>query len=449
MFSPNGCNFFQHGRIMTQTILKFALETTNEKLTPRTGVSILGEYLKGMDLERICNANMPQAKRANGYSAFEFLYPLILMLHSGGRVLDDIKEIRLDNALSTLLKIENIPTASAYSKYLHKHGTIGEDGIKAINKQYLKRFLKTIKDEELILDIDATFIEAHKNTAKWSYKDAPGYMPMVGHINNGWVIDTDFRDGNASPAEKNLEFLKDCASQLPLGMKFDRFRADSASYQASIFNYCEKENIKFTVSGQKDRSVWKTIKNIRDEEYTQLSKREQVAEFVHTMSKTDKSFRMIVIKKDITPTLPTMDGYISKEVMAQYEDERYYCIATNDNDSTPTEIIKLHRQRAETSENKIKELKNGFNMSYLPTSNFKANSFYFAIGTLAYNLFLLFKEILDSSFKKYTVKTIHYKLYNIAGKVVSHAREITLKVNEQFKELLQNIRFRAYEECLE
>ena len=88
-------------------------------------------------------------------------------------------------------------------------------------------------------------------------------------------------------------------------------------------------------------------------------------------------------------------------------------------------------------------------MNYLPTSNTQANAFYFAIGTLAYNLFLLFKQILDSSFKKHTVKTIRYKLYNIAGKVVTHARKLTLKVNEQFKELLQNIRYKAYEESLQ
>ena len=167
------------------------------------------------------------------------------------------------------------------------------------------------------------------------------------------------------------------------------------------------------------------------------------------MQDTDNAFRIIVIKKDITPVLPTMEGYISDEVMAEHEDEIYYCIATNDNDLTPEEIIKLHRQRGETSENKIKELKNGFNMSYLPTSNFEANSFFFAVGTLAYNLFLLFKQILDLNLQKHTVKTIRYKLYSIAGKVISHARKMTLKVNEQFKELLQNIRYRAYEESLQ
>ena len=51
-------------------------------------------------------------------------------------------------------------------------------------------------------------------------------------INNGYAIDVDFREGNEAPASKNLEFIKQCELQLPLGVKFDRFRADSASYQA-------------------------------------------------------------------------------------------------------------------------------------------------------------------------------------------------------------------------
>jgi predicted transcriptional regulator YdeE len=158
---------------------------------------------------------------------------------------------------------------------------------------------------------------------------------------------------------------------------------------------------------------------------------------------------MIVIKKDITPTLPTLEEYISDEVMMQYQDEIYYCIATNDNNLSLEEIIKLHRQRAETSENKIKELKNGFNMSYLPSSNFDANAFYFYIGTVAYNLFLLYKQILDKNLQKHTIKTIRYKLYNIAGKVISHARKTILKVNDEFITLLQKIRQRAYEMSLE
>ena len=79
-----------------------------------------------------------------------------------------MRDRKVDNALTTLLKIKNIPTANAFSKYLRKHGTKGEEGMRKINKKYLKRFLKSIKNKELILDIDATLIEAHKNTAKYT-----------------------------------------------------------------------------------------------------------------------------------------------------------------------------------------------------------------------------------------------------------------------------------------
>ena len=62
----------------------------------------------------------------------------------------------------------------------------------------------------MILDIDASFIDAHKNTAKYSYKGTPGYMSMIGHINGGYAIDVDFRKGNKASANENLEFIKQC-----------------------------------------------------------------------------------------------------------------------------------------------------------------------------------------------------------------------------------------------
>ena len=47
-------------------------------------------------------------------------------------MLDDIREIRLDKALKELLNIDKIPTARAFTEYLHKYGTDGEDAIKKI-----------------------------------------------------------------------------------------------------------------------------------------------------------------------------------------------------------------------------------------------------------------------------------------------------------------------------
>ncbi len=52
-------------------------------------------------------------------------------------------------------------------------------------------------------------------------------------------------------------------------------------------------------------------------------------------------------------------------------------------------------------------------------------------------------------YQHHTVRTIRYKLYNIAGKTVTHAREIILKVNKQFEELFCSIRARAYQVSLQ
>lgn len=43
----------------------------------------------------------------------------------------------------------------------------------------------------------------------------PGYTPILGHINGGYLIASEFRDGNIAPADTNLEFIKKCVQYLP------------------------------------------------------------------------------------------------------------------------------------------------------------------------------------------------------------------------------------------
>lgn len=431
---------------MTQTILDFDLMTTNEKLTPRAGTIILGEYIKGLGLEKLCNLNLPLPLNHKGYNPFEFIYPLILMLHSGGRVIDDIREIKLDCALKQSLNIKNIPTPSAIIKWLKRYGLAGVYGLEKVNKVLLQRYLKRI-DEDLILDIDATVIEAHKHSSKYTYKMIPGYTPILGHLNGGYTITSEFRDGNIAPSDTNLEFIKKCIKQLPKNKKLKWLRADSATYQAEIFNYCDDNGINFCIGGHVDRPTMRLIKQVND--WKKLSIHEDISEIVHTMQHTNNAFRVIVVRRNITPMLPNLEEVLTDEEKEQYHNERYYVIATNNNELSPIDIVKLYRQRGETSENKIKEFKNGFNMDYLPSSDFISNALYFQIGTLAYNTFILFKQILDVNLQKHTIKTIRYKLYNIVGKLITHARKTILKVNEEFIDLLQSIRKKAYQVSLE
>ena len=94
---------------MTQTILNFTVESTKEKLTPRAGEAIFGEFLKAIRVDQLCNKYLPLPKSNRGYTPYTFIQSLILMLHSGGRYLEDIRIINSDKALRELLSMRNVP----------------------------------------------------------------------------------------------------------------------------------------------------------------------------------------------------------------------------------------------------------------------------------------------------------------------------------------------------
>jgi len=386
---------------------------------------------------------------------FEHIQPLLLMLHSGGRVLDDLRMIHKDKAIRETLKIKRIPISESVGKWITRHGLQGIYGVESINRKLLKRHLKTV-DDPLVLDIDASVIFSQKSTAVTTYKMQSGYTPMIGHINGGFVLHSEFRSGNIAPADNNLTFLKRCQEQLPKGELFSFFRADSASYQAELFNYCNNDHITYTVGANLDLSVYANINEIQEwqpfqtKEGTAHHLKEEVAEFLHTMKNTDHAFRLIVVKKTVTPVLPGIWDMLSTEEKLDLAREHYHVIATNADESmSAQDVVMFYRKRGDTSENRIKELKNGFNLNYLPSSNFISNAFYFQIGALAYNLFILFRQILQNSWQKHTVATIRYKFYRLAGKVVKHSRQTILKIHEEFVEMFYTIRERIYAVSLE
>ncbi len=326
------------------------------------------------------------------------------MLHSGGHSLDDMRMIQIDKALQEVLHIKKVPTADGTSKWLKRHGLIGMYGLENINQVLLKRYLKRV-EEPIVLDIDASVIESHKSTAAYTYKMFPGFTPMIGHINGGYVIHSEFCSGNIAPVDNNLTFMQRCEVQLPKEKKIAFVRADSASCQAEFFNHCQDNDMIYTIGANLDSAILSNINEIqkwetmRSDDGKTHHVKEEVAEFLHTMQETNHAFRIIVIKKTTTPILSGLEKILSEEELLAYASERYHVIATNtDEDEMSVEdVVMFYRKRGDTSENRIKELKNGFNLKYLPTSDFIGNAFYFQIGVLAYNLFVLFKEIQNKS----------------------------------------------------
>ena len=166
------------------------------------------------------------------------------MLAGGGRTLEDLRALRGDDGLRSLLHLNEMPSSDATGDWLRRMGAKesgGLAGLQQVNRCVFRRLLRNDERLGYTLDIDATQIVAEKREARYTYKGEKGYMPLLGHIaETGLVVGFEFREGNAAPAAGNLEFLQACEGAMPKGKKISALRADSAAYQAAIFNYCEE-----------------------------------------------------------------------------------------------------------------------------------------------------------------------------------------------------------------
>lgn len=422
--------------MIRQTVLSFKVEKTEDTITAHSGLALLGEFAAGSGLLKLTDKYLPNPGSSVGYKPSEYIFPLVLMLNGGGRSLEDIRVIRQDEGLREVLKIKKIASTDAMGDWLRRIGVNGGlSDLEKVEQALIKQGMKKDGIKEYSLDIDATGIEAEKESARMTYKGFKGYMPIVGHLaENGLVVADEFRQGNDSPGARNLEFIKRCIRNMPKGKKIKYLRADSAAYQASIINFCEEEGIQFAIGADLDQAVQEAIKQIPQNKW-KAYKNGYIAHTVHSMNKTAKAFRLIVIRRPYQRNLFTEEDASVK----------YTVIATNRTDSSE-DVIRWYNQRGEHSENRIKELKIGFGMERMPCGQFEANAVFFKIGILAYNLFRLFVlKVLDKSWHRYQVQTIRWRLYHIAGKIVYHQNQIFLKLHRRFCNLFNDIRLRIWE----
>ena len=419
-----------------QTILPFKLEVSRDTLTSHSGLTLFGEFLIGINLLKAVDRCLPEPGSGAGYKPSIYVYPLLLMLNGGGRSLEDIREIKSDTGLRKILPLKTIPSSDAIGNWFRRMGKDGGlEGLLEVNRKILKRCMRNDGKRDYTLDIDATGIEAEKYEAKMTYKGFKGYMPIVGHIaENEMVLGDEFREGSVVPQTRNLEFMKYCASQLPKGKKIKYFRSDSAAYKGKIIDYCEENDIEFAIGGDLDSAVLKAIERIPSESWKKY-KNGSIAETVHTMNKNSYSFRLIVIRKPY-----------QQDVFKGVEPRSIYTVIATNRIEDAEWVVWWYNQRGNCSENKIKELKIGFGMERMPCGQFKANAVFFRIGVIAYNLYKLFvNNVLDEPWQKHQVQTVRWRLYQKAGKVVAHAGQIFMKIQDYLYELFEKIRFRSWQ----
>jgi hypothetical protein len=371
------------------------------------------------------------------------------MQHEGSFHLNDIRHLQDDEALRTVLDIKKLPQATTLGDWLRRMGNQPhtQDAWVKVNKALLQSALHRCK--KVTLDIDATEIVAHKTDAQWTYNKHKGFMPMVGHIaETGQVVAVDFRKGNVPPAQDNLAFIKQCQHSLPKGCTLNALRIDAAGYQTKIIQYCDDEGIEYAIRAKISPAMRAQIAVIRDANWQPLVdkqgktvKGQDTCRTSFCIGDYEKAFTLIIQRKaligQMSLDLDSPDG--SEEIsLGGYI---YRAIATNRDELSDSQIVHWYNQRAEDSENRIKELKLDFGGDTLPCSDFHANALYFLISALSYNLFALMRQLLPEELAQHRAMTLRWRLYAIAAKVVKTGRQLFVKLQEKHRALLEQVLF--------
>jgi hypothetical protein len=168
---------------------------------------------------------------------------------------------------------------------------------------------------------------------------------------------------------------------------------------------------------------------------------ESVAEFEYRPVKSRRSYRMIVLRKDLS---------VEKGEEVLFPDVRFLFYVTNDPDMSVEEVI-LHANARCQQENLIEQLKNGVNALRVPVYDLISNWAYMVIASLAWTLKAWFgltlpeerdrREIVEMEFKRF-----HNTVIRVPCQIITGARSVRVRIlgyTERVRLLLASMRATA------
>jgi hypothetical protein len=317
---------------------------------------------------------------------------------------------------------------------------MGLTGLDQVRDKITERILKRDGITEYTLDADATKIVGEKADAFFTYQGDKGYMPMLGFLYETPIcVYDEFREGNVPPASGQKEFYLECKRRMPEGKRIGYYRADSASYQAELFNQLEEDGVMYAITVDQDKAVKGVIGSITEWNEPVRGCGYELAEAVHCMEKTKRAFRL-VIKRELR-----RQGDLFEKGGQFF----YHAVGTSwlEEEKDTAGVLKWHNERGQ-AENFNKELKNGMGMDRMPCGQSYANAVFFRIGVIAYNLFIGFKRLAcPESWVKQTIATFRWKMVQVAGRIVKHAGGVVLKLMIDLGklDLFRGIREKSFE----
>jgi hypothetical protein len=457
--------------------------------TPQASLSFIDRFFEQSGLSRVINEEIG-ARGERGASDSEHIKALVMTQIYGGDAIEHQKYLP-ERAELLGIKIPSVSASRAYMQSFHnceedKNRGMGRSyvplengylsGFSRVHEYLLNLAHKLQPKETITLDQDATFIQTTRPDACFNYRGEKSYESFNTYCPEyDLMVGAQYRDGNVSPGYNQLGELKRILSSLPEGVKNVKLRSDSAGYQIDLMKYCAAGDnkrfgaIKFGISvdvGNEFKEAalripeksWRPLRRKPNDAYTQEWAEVAYASNMLCRSKKDPEIRFYAIREvfslrmfadkshndapgqmeleiDMTQShieeLESQGKGVKKLHLTLMSKKAYkvFGLASNMLGLPGDEIIFWHRGRCGKSEQAHDILKNDFGGGHVPSYMFGVNAAWWNIAVLAMNRKNMLKRFfLPDGFENCRMKALRNIFYTLTGKIVHHARRITLKI---------------------
>jgi hypothetical protein len=379
------------------------------------GIGVIHTLAKRIGLVKQIDKRLHLLKRHVPYHESDHVLNLAYNILAGGEGFEDIELLRQDEGWMDALGAEVIPDPTTEGDFVRRFGV--EEVMmlmEVMNERRVKVWERQPKEffEKAILNVDGVIAETTgecKEGMGLSHKGVWGYAPLIvslaqtreplylvnrsgnapSHLDSSYWIDRslDFVEGRfkevwlRGDTDFSLtEHLDRWDKRCKFVLGFDARPNLVALAQGIAGGQWEEldRKPKYTVKTQERRRPENVKERIvRERGYKNIrTVSEQVAKMDYRPGKCQKTYRMVVLRKNLT---------VERGEVALFDDIRYFFYITNDTAMSPSEVVYFANDRCD-HENDIEQLKNGVKALRMPAGDLVSNWAYMVIAALAWNL---------------------------------------------------------------
>ena len=379
------------------------------------GIGAIHKLVCRLGLDRAINENMRLLKCHVPYWESDHVLNIAYNVLTGGTTLEDIERLRNDETYMNGLGADRIPDPTTAGDFLRRFDDVWVFALQETINEVRKKVWSLQDDsfrKEAVIDVDGTVAGTTgecKEGMDIAYNGIWGYAPLIVTLaNTNEVLYLVNRPGSRPSSDGAAEWMDYAIDLVTPAFKKVWLRGDtdfSLTHNFDrldekvgfVFGYDAKRNI-VEMAEALPESSWKPLRRparyevkteprrspenvkeqvIKEREFKNIRlESEQVAEFDYKPIHCSKTYRMVVIRKNLT---------VEKGESRLFDDVRYFFYITNDRTMTSEEIVLFANDRC-NQENVIGQLKSGVNALRMPSDGLVSNWAYMVIAALAWNL---------------------------------------------------------------